>query len=86
VEFWATADLGAPDLEAQLALWQTYYNWSRPHTSLTGKTPLGRFCELKDETPYSWEVAEQYEASGEAGEPLRIRDYSLDQRLCQLKR
>jgi hypothetical protein len=26
---------------------------------------LGRFCELKDETPFSWEVAERYDASKE---------------------
>lgn len=39
-------DVNASDLEDQLGLWQTFYNWHCPHTSLNGKTSIERFCEL----------------------------------------
>lgn len=82
IEFWATADKTAEDLEDRLGEWQTYYNWFRPHTSLNGKTPMDRFFEKIKETPFSWEVAELYD---EADQPSRVRDYTLDLRLRKLK-
>lgn len=83
VEFWATADVGAPDLEERLGLWQHPYNWQRPHTSLNGRTPMDRFCELIEQTPFWWEVAERYDP---AKEPLRVREYAVDQQALPLKR
>ena len=82
IEFWATADKTAADLQDRLGEWQHYYNWHRPHTSLNGKTPMDRYFELIGETPYSWEVDEQYD---EGKQPSRVRDHSLDQRLRDLK-
>ncbi len=35
-EFYATVDIEAVDLEGQFAVWQHYYNWERPHSSLNG--------------------------------------------------
>jgi transposase InsO family protein len=45
LEFYATVNLKAIDLQDQLALWQHAYNWDRPHSSLNGKTPIDRVCE-----------------------------------------
>jgi transposase InsO family protein len=47
-EFYTTVDLKNPGLADQLAEWQHYYNWDRPHSSLQGKTPIERLTELSD--------------------------------------
>ncbi len=60
-EFYATIDLHAPDLADELAYWQTYYTWHRPHGALQGKPPLDRWLELTKITPYSDEVLEQFD-------------------------
>ena len=39
-EFYATVDISANDLKEQLAEWQHYYNWERPHSAHHGKTPM----------------------------------------------
>ena len=43
---------------------------------------MERFCELKDGTPFSWEVAEQYDP---AKERFCAREYTLDQGALKLK-
>jgi len=55
-EFYATVDLLASDLHDQLALWQHYYNWDRPHSAHGGKPPMDRYFELSEKTPLSDEI------------------------------
>jgi len=83
LEFYATADLNAPDLAEQLDLWQHAYNWDRPHSSLGGKTPIDRVCELMEQTPLHEDVAVLYD---EESEPLRHAEYAVDVALRKLKR
>ncbi len=45
-EFYATADLDAPDLEEALLAWQDHYNHFRPQGSLNGFTPWEKWHEL----------------------------------------
>lgn len=59
-EFYATIDLASDNLSALLAEWQHYYNWIRPHGAHKGKTPMDRYFELSEKTPFSDEVAENY--------------------------
>lgn len=82
-EFYATADLKAPDLAEQLDLWQHAYNWDRPHSSLGGKTPIDRVCELTEQTPLHEEVDALYDPDQE---PIRHAEYGLDIALRKLKR
>lgn len=82
-EFYATADLKAPDLAEQLALWQHSYNWDRPHSSLGSKTPIDRVCELLDQTPLHEELEALYEPENE---PVRHAEYAVDIALRKLKR
>ena len=82
-EFYATVDLGAEDLEDQLALWQHYYNWCRPHGSLNGKTPMERYFELSSSTPFSLEIEERYD---ESKEWIQDANYHTEMELRRLKR
>lgn len=50
-EFYASVDITSENLQDQLAEWQHYYNWLRPHSALKGKTPMERYFELSEETP-----------------------------------
>jgi hypothetical protein len=83
LEFDATADLNASDLAEQLDLWQHAYNWDRPHSSLGGKTPIDRVCELAEQTPLHEEVEVLYD---EESEPVRHAEYAVDVALRKLKR
>lgn len=82
-EFYATADLKAPDLAEQLAYWQHAYNWDRPHSSLDGNTPIDRVCELSEQTPLHEEVDALYNPEKE---PTRHPEYAIDEALRALKR
>lgn len=82
-EFYSTTDIKSAELEQELAEWQHYYNWQRPHSSLNGKTPMDVVCELMPQTPYNDDVIEQYDISKER---LQEQNYKLDLRLRKLKR
>ena len=58
-------DIGAEDLETQLAEWQRHYNWERGHDAPGGKIPIDRFLELIDLTPFWDEGHQQYNQSSE---------------------
>ena len=77
LEFYATVDTQSEVINDQLAEWQHYYNWDRPHS------PMERFFELIHQTPFSDEVDSHY-----VPEKERIRDpnYRLDLQLSKLKR
>lgn len=81
-EFYATVDITADNLHDKLAEWQHYYNWDRPHSAHGGKSPMERYFELMDETPFSDEVSKDYHPKDE-----RIQDanYKLDLLLARLK-
>jgi transposase InsO family protein len=82
-EFYATTDLKASDLAEQLDLWQHAYNWDRPHSSLGGKTPMDRVCELSEQTPLREDVDHLY---GSDQEPIRHANYAVDIAVRKLKR
>jgi transposase InsO family protein len=71
-EFWATADLKGSGLTDELAEWQTFYNWQRPHSALGGKAPIDRVCELLPQTPLTEQVWDAYDPSRET---IRTQDY-----------
>ena len=50
-EFWARADLAAPDIADQLADWFEFYNTSRPHSALGGLAPAERLTMLQAIVP-----------------------------------
>ena len=81
-EFYATADLSAPDLQDRLDEWQHFYNWHPPHSSLGGKPPIDRYHELSAKTPYQDEVEGNYNPDNE---PIREQNYKLDLALRKLK-
>jgi transposase InsO family protein len=82
-EFYPTADLKSSDLVDQLQEWQHFYNWHRPHGSLNGKTPMDRFFELIDKTPFSDEIEAYYDPSKEG---IREQNYRIDLLLRRMKR
>jgi transposase InsO family protein len=81
-EFYSSVDLDANDLTEQLGYWQHYYNWRRPHGSLGGKTPIERYCELSQETPYWEDVGKLYDPKKER---IQEQNYQTDLTVCQLK-
>lgn len=78
-EFYATVDLSANDLRD----WQHYYNWERPHSAQNGKTPMERYFELAEQTPYSDAVRANYQPSEEH---VQEQNYKLELELRKLKR
>jgi transposase InsO family protein len=82
-EFYETADLSSRDLGDRLAEWQYFYNWYRPHGSLGGKTPMDRYFDLSQKTPFWDDVEGHYDP---AGERIRHPNYQTDLRLAKVKR
>jgi len=82
-EFYVTIDLESEDLSDQLAEWQQYYNWDRPHSAHNGKSPMEKYFQLSDETPFSDEVYENYHPEKER---LHNANYKIDLELKRLKR
>ena len=81
-EFYATIDVHSDNLDMDLSEWQHYYNWIRPHSAHKGRTPMEKYFQLSDETPFSDEVLENYDSAKE-----RIQDpnYKRDLRIARLK-
>ena len=82
-EFYATVDITSENLQDQLAEWQHYYNWLRPHSALKGKTPMERYFELSEETPFSDEVQNQCNPSDER---IQNANYKVNLEMAKLKR
>lgn len=82
-EFYATIDIHSDTLDEQLAEWQHYYNWLRPHSAHKGKSPMERYFELSESTPFSDEVSSEYILENE-----RVQDanYKRDLEIARLKR
>ncbi len=82
-EFYATIDIHSDTLDEQLAEWQHYYNWLRPHSAHKGKSPMERYFELSGSTPFSDEVSSEYILENE-----RVQDanYKRDLEIARLKR
>ena len=74
-EFYETVDINSLDIEDQLQAWQHYYNWDRPHGSLGGKTPMDRYFEVSQKTPFWDQVEAMYEPSKERVQEQQYRDY-----------
>jgi len=74
-EFYVTINLESEDLSDQLAEWQQYYNWDRPHSAHNGKLPMEKYFQLSDETPFSDEVHENYHPEKER---LQNANYKID--------
>jgi len=84
-EFWSCLGKIPNDPESirhELALWQDYYNWHRPHGSLNGQTPVERICQLADSTPLQGDVWETYTP---ATERIQEREYHLELKARRLK-
>ncbi len=80
-EFYATIDISTGGLKEQLAEWQHYYNWERLHSAHNGKTPMERYFELAEQTPYSDAVLANYQPNEEH---IQEQNYKLE--LRKLKR
>jgi transposase InsO family protein len=83
IEFYTTVDLADSELVQRLEEWQFSYNWHRPHSSLKGKTPMERYCELIEQTPLNEEACQDYDADKE---PVQERNYKIEMQLRKLKR
>lgn len=65
-EFYAITNLtDFETLREELAQWQFFYNWQRPHGSLKGKPPSAIVVELSEITPFSEEVSNNYKIDNE---------------------
>ena len=66
-----------------MAEWQHYCNWMRPHSALQGKTPMERYFELCEETPFLDEVQKQDAPSNER---IQHASYKMYLEIAKLKR
>lgn len=82
-EFYAIADLSNfENLREELAQWQFFYNWQRPHGSLKGKTPCEVVAELGEKTPLREDVSKNYNLDNER---IQIANYQVDLTMRKLK-
>ncbi len=82
-EFYALIDLSDFEkLREELACWQFFYNWKRPHGSLKGKTPSQIDSELSEKTPISEEVEALYDPSKEH---VQNANFAVEMQLRKLK-
>lgn len=81
-EFYSTVDPDSDDLEEQLGYWQHHYNWVRPHGAHNGKSPMDRYFELMEKTPYWDEVHSNYDPDKER---IQNPDYQVNLQLRKLK-
>jgi len=59
-EFYPTLDTDKDDLQEKFDEWQHYYNWFRPHGAHNGRTPMDKYSELSEKTPFWDEVHKNY--------------------------
>lgn len=82
-EFYAITNLSNFEtLREELAQWQFFYNWQRPHGSLKGKPPSAIVAELSEITPFSEEVSNNYKIDNER---IQIANYHKDLIMKKLK-
>ena len=84
-EFYPTLSLEQLNLiqaNEELAVWQHYYNWERPHGALNGKSPMDKVLDLIGKTPFWDDVYDAYESGSER---IREQNYNLDLRIGKLK-
>ena len=79
VEFYATADLAAADLPAQLKAWQQFYDEVRPHGGIGGRALAAQLHRAADRIPTRASVTVAYDPSQEGN--LRIRDHAVDKEI-----
>lgn len=80
-EFYANVNLQDTHLRDRLSEWQHYYNWERIHGAIR-MAPIDRYLELKDKTPYWYEVEANYDPTKEH---IREQSYVVDSILGKLK-
>jgi len=81
-EFFPTIDLKHEKLAERLAEWQHHYNWERPHGAHSGKTPMDKYFERSEQTPFWEEVHQNYDLSQER---IQLPNYQADLQLRKLK-
>jgi transposase InsO family protein len=83
IEFYPMVDLADSELPLRLEEWQFSYNWHRPHSSLKGKTPMERYCDLMEQTPLNADAFQDYDADKEL---VQERNYKVEMQMRTLKR
>ncbi|AIL13143.1 transposase [Candidatus Paracaedimonas acanthamoebae] len=69
-------------MKEELKEWQFFYNWQRPHGSLSGKTPSQYSSELGNETPFWDEVIAAYDPKKEH---FQEQSYYVEMAIRKLK-
>lgn len=82
-EFYPTVNLKSDDINVLLSEWQHYYNWDRPHSAHNGKTPMEKYFELAEQTPFSEDVQNLYNP---LTENMQEQNYKVELQLRKLKR
>ena len=49
--------------------WEYFYNYSRPHSSLNGKTPYEKYVSIKNTVPLQAEISLEYMKNNEIIKP-----------------
>jgi transposase InsO family protein len=81
-EFYATVEVTSDNIHELLAEWQHYYNWERPHSAHNGKSPMEKYFDVSDKTPFSDEIEEYY---GLHNERIQLSNYKKDLEIARLK-
>ena len=82
-EFYSTVDIYSENIDELLAEWQHYYNWERAHGAHKGKSPMERYFELSESTPFSDDVSKDYSLDSEH---IQNANYKQELALRKLKR
>jgi len=82
-EFYSNVDLNSPQLPIELACWQHYYNWERPHGSIGSKSPMDKYFDLIHKTPLWEDVYKKYDPQNEN---FQDQNYKMELQLRRLKR
>lgn len=70
------------NIDELLAEWQHYYNWERAHDAHKGKSPMERYFELSESTPFSDDVSKDYSLDSEN---IQNANYKQELALRKLK-